>query len=437
MSFLNSKQNDKGGHIYPFRRREDVHTTGVIWIKGITLIALLCCLSIHHLVANVTSTSGNISFVLVNHGGTMATLNTQGLGLGVSEPSAQLHVAGNAVMERLSIGTTISQSNLHISGTFAQSFQTLGAGSNTLSSHSMVFADSSTGNIRITLPSAQAGDGQCFKVKKTSSQHTLSITTVDGSIDGQEFSLINSGNLSYQKFLSSGNQWYIMESSGHEHAYSNNLLANFRLNESSGNTALDSVGAVPLYGMGSFSFSGCTSTGALGKALSFDGGEDRLIAASQSSLVSSTNTMTLSVWVKPYRMDGNMVVLRKNHSYDIRVLGSDKYWARVYSSHGDSGGGNASGNKLSVNSWNLLSVVVSHGYVHTYLNGQLERSDLLDGGSESDPIKNNSNTDLYLGDSDANGASGTNNYHGEIDDFRVYDRAFSSEEILQMYQWFK
>ena len=55
------------------------------------------------LMANVSSTTGNINFVISSN--TLMTLGSQGLGIGTAAPSANLQVQGNAIVSQaLSVG---------------------------------------------------------------------------------------------------------------------------------------------------------------------------------------------------------------------------------------------------------------------------------------------------------------------------------------------
>jgi hypothetical protein len=70
--------------------------------------------------ADVNSTSGHIGFDVDSAGMKEMTLNSFGLGIGV-EPSANLHVQGNALIGQSLVvgGSNSSTSNLHVMGSVA------------------------------------------------------------------------------------------------------------------------------------------------------------------------------------------------------------------------------------------------------------------------------------------------------------------------------
>lgn len=66
--------------------------------------------------ADVKSTSGNIHFFPVHTGPIEMTLDHNGLGLGVTQPSANLHVAGNALLGDLQVDGGANVSTFSING---------------------------------------------------------------------------------------------------------------------------------------------------------------------------------------------------------------------------------------------------------------------------------------------------------------------------------
>lgn len=380
--------------------------------------------------ASVSSSTGNLSFDVNADGQSEANLSATGFKIGSGTASANLEVSGNAMLQVLDVGGQGGSSNLNIHGSMGHSFVTYSAGNHQISGHSMVLADSSAGNVKLTLPTPIDRDGQIFVIKKTSTSHELVIKSSHGTLDARDLIHVSAGNLSHHRLISSANNWYVLSSSGHESnlsLYSDNLLLHYRFDDASGNVAQDAKGLHHGQLIGSFTFSGCTTTGVVGSALHFDGQTNRVVASTATSMVPTGNVMTLMTWVKPETLDSNMTLFRKNYSYDIRSTGADLFYAKIQNQDSVSSGTNTSSSTLTVNTWNHVCVVVRDDSVNTYLDGVFQRSDPLPMTS----IGYNAGQDLFVGD--ANSTDNTvNNWHGALDDLRVYDRAFSVEEIKEM-----
>ena len=166
------------------------------------------------LFAQVASTSGELDFLLGSN--TIATLNAQGFGIGVGTPTANLHVQGNAVIDHsLAIGTASAQANLHLQGSMSMSFTSLAANA-TLGewgSDSVVFANTSNGNLTLNLPYAGNVSGRIISVKKTSSLYSLYLTGGGNDIDG--FGTVEfapDSNLAAAELMSIGPQWVMTSS---------------------------------------------------------------------------------------------------------------------------------------------------------------------------------------------------------------------------------
>jgi hypothetical protein len=78
--------------------------------------------------SSIKSTTGNINFDSNNNESNEMQLNSNGLGINVSDPSANLHVGGNGIISnQMTIGTTVNTSNstLHINGTIGYSVDSI------------------------------------------------------------------------------------------------------------------------------------------------------------------------------------------------------------------------------------------------------------------------------------------------------------------------
>ena len=380
--------------------------------------------------SSVSSTSGVLDFDADSDLQAEARLTGVGLGIGISSPSANLHVMGNGIIGELHIGGSGMSSNLNVYGSLSQSYTSYSAGTNAISGQSVVFADSSAGNIKLTLPSAEGFDGKIVWIKKTSVSHELVIKPDNNLIDGDDLIVVGSGNLSFHQLVSSGNQWYRLSDSSHQSSlstYSNNLIVHYRFDELSGNAIKDSAASHNGELMDAFTFSGCTESGKLGQGLFFDGVRNRAKITRSASMVPSGNTMTIMAWVKPKTLDANMTVIRLNNSYDMRVTGGDFFLTKVDNQDSTQSAGTPSPGQLTVDTWHHLAAVVTNDQVSTYLDGVFQASDALSFTS----IGSSGTTELFLGDADETDNT-VNNFHGTIDEVRVYDRALTADELLRM-----
>lgn len=206
------------------------------WIKTIWLTFHLFLLSFAAS-GNVESTTGTIHFDSNFNGAPEMTLNSIGLGIGTSAPSANLEVSGNTIISQsLTVGSSSEGSaNLNITGSFGMSLQNVS--SNTLlGNSSLILADSSSDNLTLTLPDALNCDGRVYTIKKISSQNNilLSGNTWNNWIDNQDYMLLQSGSMSAVSLISNSGNWSVLKE------YGTTSLANtrtlFRDTFSNGNT---------------------------------------------------------------------------------------------------------------------------------------------------------------------------------------------------------
>lgn len=162
--------------------------------------------------ADVLSTQGQIKFDINTDNQQEMTLNGTGLGIGIS-PSVNLHIAGNAIIsDRLNIGSSSGAANLNLHGTLGFNFQTLSSNT-TIDEYSTIFADSSNGNIILTLPYAGNVLGRQYLIKKISPLNDVHV--LGQFIDNSYGLTLLSGSMQYARLMSSGNQtWNLLATSG-------------------------------------------------------------------------------------------------------------------------------------------------------------------------------------------------------------------------------
>lgn len=168
-------------------------------------------------------------------------------------------------------------------------------------------------------------------------------------------------------------------------------------------------------------------------AIVFDGVDDYTLVSNGMNSLAGTNTVTFSAWI--YRTSAQnywagVISNKVNVAEGICLLvdpNSKIFWqydggvSGVYAIYG--------GAALSTNIWyNIVGVYDSVG-LKTYLNGALNDS-ASDAGKS---ISSSGNMDIFVGSQ--NGPS--NYFPGRISNVQIYNRALSSNEILQNYNSIK
>ncbi|HEX6667758.1 MAG TPA: LamG-like jellyroll fold domain-containing protein [Solirubrobacterales bacterium] len=194
------------------------------------------------------------------------------------------------------------------------------------------------------------------------------------------------------------------------------LVLGYGFEETSGTTATDTSTA-----KNNGTLNGATSTpsGKFGRALSFDGTNDRVDVPDANSL-DLTNGMTLEAWVKPTTNTGYRTALMKERGGDL-----------VYSLYASNGavpkfesfttGENAatSGSGLALNAWTHLTATYDGATMRLYANGVEVGTKAATGSMP------NTTGALRIGGN----APWGEYFSGLIDEVRVYNRALSASEI--------
>jgi hypothetical protein len=152
------------------------------------------------------------------------------------------------------------------------------------------------------------------------------------------------------------------------------------------------------------------TTGQMGRALSFDGVDDYV-----SANIGTTPEWTMMVWVNPdlTKGSGEREILSGALVNDFEIPdGVFKVYVNGWLS---------SGVTLTSGIWYHLSATYDGTTLRLLINGEEKASDVRNIWSPGGP--------LYMG----RWFDGNHFYGGLIDDVRIYDRALSAEEILQLY----
>jgi len=172
---------------------------------------LLYLLASVTLFANVTTNTGSIPFDVDADSNEEMILTADGLGVGTSSPSANLHVQGDAIVsEEMSIGSSsLGSATLYVGGSMGTSPLSVDY-YGLADRNSLVFADSQSGNVSLSLPNHSTVVGRVITVKKTHADHLVYIFgggNIESYVDG--FSL-SSGNLGAVTFIATSDRWVIL-----------------------------------------------------------------------------------------------------------------------------------------------------------------------------------------------------------------------------------
>jgi hypothetical protein len=195
------------------------------------------------------------------------------------------------------------------------------------------------------------------------------------------------------------------------------LVAAYSFNETSGTTVTSTTGS----NNGTISGATRTSAGRFGRALSFDGINDR-VNINDSNSLDLTNGMTLEAWVRPTALSSWQTVILKerpgNLVYSlyantntnrpsIEIATSSAYSIQTGSS------------QLAINTWTHLAATYDGATLRIYVNGIQTGSKAVTGNMLT------STGALRIGGNAVWGEW----FAGLIDEVRIYNRALSQAQI--------
>lgn len=395
-------------------------------MKYLVNLYLICSTIIF---ADVKSTNGKIQFDVQSDNQIEMVINSIGLGLGVN-PSSNLHVNGNAIIsEQVSIGGSQGSSNLNITGTLGFGYQNVSANA-VLSDDSIVFADSSSDNITLTLPYAGNVTGRIYEIKKTSLLNTVWVSGGGNLIDDTSpIELATStSNLPSLKVVSNGSQWLILNSESLSATVAAaNLISWWKMDEVSGASSFtgesdNAVGGTLNNGL---TFDG--SSGVLNGALNLPAGA--AYGTVSDDAIYDLSTFTISCWLKRNTDSGTYeVAISKflgtgNHrEWLLGITNTDRAYLQA-SANGSSNATATSTSTVPLATWTHLTGTFDGATLRLYLNGAEVDTAALAG-------LHNGTAEIAIGAAN----TGTNrNFVGLIDDVRIYNMALTSAEVLALY----
>ncbi|MBF0198032.1 MAG: hypothetical protein HQL32_09985 [Planctomycetes bacterium] len=315
------------------------------------------------------------------------TLDANGLGIGTTFPSANLHVQGNAIISHdLIVGgsTNPSSSNLHVHGTMGYDIETLTSGTHTLGDSAMVLADTSAGNVHLILPDINTYPYSTITIKRINIQNSLYLLGGGGNAMDDYLSIaFDSGSLESLTLFNNGTQWYLsnMNADDIEEVASDNLFLWWKLDESSGVTAADSSSNGARTGtlLNDHNFSGNSQAGPQSSSLLFDDMDDQLQFTS-AGLDSAGSGYGYSFWLLHNKNSTDSLLtqptIQGKAGFIWASSDSDFHLAGYHQLSGGSYVSSTLGTTLSANTWYHIAVSWDGAGLHVYQDGTLASSNI-------------------------------------------------------------
>ena len=202
------------------------------------------------------------------------------------------------------------------------------------------------------------------------------------------------------------------------------------------NTATDRSGNSNNGNLTNMSTTTSPTIGKIGQGLHFEGGNQYVTVPHSSSL--SVTNVTVSTWFKSNMIpdsslqtivakDGTWSGTGTNYQVDVRLSGKIEFAFRKSDS---SGAEFRTDNPVITDTkWHYITVTYDGLAPVIYLDGTVQASTCVGGTCTNANLGTNSNT-LEIGRL----ISGINPLKANIDDLRIYNRALSAAEILQLYR---
>jgi hypothetical protein len=203
-------------------------------------------------------------------------------------------------------------------------------------------------------------------------------------------------------------------------AVTSGLVAAYGFDEGTGSVASDASGGGQA---GTIAGAAWAAQGRFGKALRFDGIDDR-VSVADSSALDLTNRFTMEAWVNPSTLTGWRTVLMKEAADGLAygVYANDNApnpaaYARAAADGASRGSSGAT--QLRVNAWTHLAATYDGRTLRMFVNGVLVGAEAMSGALVT------SGNVLSIGGSLVWGG----HFEGLIDEVRIYNRALAPGEI--------
>ncbi len=173
-----------------------------------------------------------------------------------------------------------------------------------------------------------------------------------------------------------------------------------------------------------------TDSGMIGKAFTFDGTGDFLDATSPTGMPTGSDTRSYAMWIKTSSTRGEPLLCYGVNSagqlWEILVRGDISGEVQVFVNSGNISG------SIAVNDgiWHHIAITSDGTNINVadlYIDGVLDPAP-----ATSSEVLQTSQGIMQVGKPIS--AAATDNFTGQIDDIRVYDRELSAAEILQLFE---
>ena len=224
-----------------------------------------------------------------------------------------------------------------------------------------------------------------------------------------------------------------------DYKYDSGLIGLWHFDEGSGTVANDSSGKDNVGTL----INGSTWTGGkINSALGFDGIDDYVRVRDSSTLRPENGSWTISIWAKPPNQNLSVPIVAKRQNaspyeqFDLGISGPDSHsWPsgkKIVFNYIEAVSRNERSGYTTDNvvdgEWHHIVTIADKDYdtIRMYVDGQ-ERSVVVEHRYGSWPTINNSD-DLQIG-----GENSSLYFNGIIDEVRIYNRALSADEVLNLF----
>ncbi|MCB9235899.1 MAG: HYR domain-containing protein [Bacteroidia bacterium] len=163
-----------------------------------------------------------------------------------------------------------------------------------------------------------------------------------------------------------------------------------------------------------------------GTALSFDGGNDYLVANASTNLNNAAVAYTVEFWVRPNGPPNETwkgLIGKPGRNYNVWLNNAGYIHHRFHStSSTNDGAPNTPGGSIPWSTWSHVAITNNGSTANTYINGVLQASGPVTGTMVAD------NSPLYIG-RNLDG-SGGNYFNGDMDEIRIWNYARTNAQII-------
>jgi hypothetical protein len=315
--------------------------------------------------------------------------------------------------------------NLVVYGNIIQRSSAFKTGANTIDKQSIVFADTTDGDVVLGLPDPTTCEDRMITVKRTSLVHDLYITGSGEGIEGKDNLTLMSGQRTSITLGLYNDHWYVMDDNGTASAKevaSVNLIVDWPMDDDTGLQITDD--SVNLYHgqlSGMTDLSGNSTQGVKNNAIVM--ATDNIIL-SRHNLPMNNSGYTYSFWIKSETPSSDPIVrepLISGKAGFVWASGNSMLHRSAYHecSPGDYKHCSASGD-FDANTWYHIASTWDGDSLDLFINGKKENSILAPSWTGSNNVNINS----------------PNHYDSGsffFDEVKVFDRALSEHEVKAIF----